>query len=147
MPQRDPAIGSDDSVRKLLGGNALQQSTLSGTTTADGYLQHKKSLLLTGKMIVNHSYFKTLIVFFTLMSSLFTAWVCLQWPDFDFWFLIYQGVLVNPVLIMGYIIVWSRFQEYHRDLLKRFKNIMNDQEKAAINKTTRDVAITFAYII
>lgn len=81
------------------------------------------------------------------MALLFVTWVMLKWPQFDLAYLIYQGILVNPMLIAGYLVVLTRFRAYHANILSRFNAVMNEQEKAAIHKTTRDVQTFFLYII
>ena len=80
------------------------------------------------------------------MACLFILWVSIKWPYFDLAYLIYQGILVNPMLIVGYIVVLNRFKAYHNGVLEKFNKYMNEDEKYAINKTTNDVVI-FIYCI
>jgi hypothetical protein len=73
------------------------------------------------------------------MSIFSTLYYILKWPGFDLFFLIYQGILVNLLLVVGYLIILYRFKAYHKIILDRFERYMSEKEREAINKTTLDV--------
>jgi hypothetical protein len=144
---------SDETVKRLLGntgprgfGSHLQSEQTTEVSTKSGVSKVTHSLF-ENAVVVNHAYFKALIVFFTAMAMLFVAWGSLRWPQFDLAYLLYQGIFVNPMLIVGYLIILSRFKAYHAGILARFNAVMNEQEKGAIHKTTKDVSLFFLYII
>ena len=60
--------------------------------------------------------------------------------------MIYQGLLINGVMIFGYIYIFNRMREYHKFILDKFSRIYSAEEVHRIHKTTNEIRLFFFYI-
>ena len=60
--------------------------------------------------------------------------------------MIYQGLLINGVMIFGYIYIFNRMREYHKFILDKFSRIYSPEEVHRIHKTTNEIRLFFFYI-
>ncbi len=84
--------------------------------------------------------------FLSAFSVLSVVWTTLAWPDFDFFYFVYQGMVVNPAILIAYGFVYSGFITFHESILDKFHHVMSAAEKRAIEKTTNEVKIFIIYI-
>ena len=104
-------------MKRLLAPKPHIQSEVAdhSIATKETLETHKEKNLADS--IVSHPWFLLMIIILTAFAFIFTGWLIFKIPDFDLAYLIYQGVLVNPYLVIGYCIIFRKFKNYHNDIL------------------------------
>lgn len=96
--------------------------------------------------IVSASMFKKHLTFIIICSAIFTLMDSVSSPYFDLFFFLYQGILVNPALTIGYATVFINYRAFLKFYIIRSYGIISELEITQINRTKNEVKWYFIYI-